>query len=224
MIGRTLVFSGGRIDYDFAKEYLSQQTFDSIVCADSGLETARRLKMNVDFFMGDFDSVSCNTLEKYMKLSSLKPDGTRYVRFPKEKDYTDTHLVIDWVVEHEPSEIVILGATGGRLDHFLANLNILMLPLKKRIPAYIIDRYNKICLIDGEYTIYKENVWGKYISLQPLTETVTNVYLHGMKYPLAGETLRIGESRAISNELAENVDKAKILFDSGILVVIEAHD
>ena len=128
------------------------------------------------------------------------------------------------MISLNPDEIVILGATGGRMDHFLANVNILMKPLKNGIKSYIIDKYNKIYLIDSEETIERKSLWGKYISFQPLTEKVKNVWLKGFKYTLAGKELTIGESLTISNEMADSESKAVVSFDSGVLIVIESHD
>lgn len=223
MIGRTLIIGGGSIDYDFAKKYLIEQKFDSVVCADSGLDAAKKLGLNTSFLMGDFDSVKEETLSEFMETEVLN-SGTRYIQYPKEKDYTDMHLVLDWAVSQNPSEIVILGATGGRLDHFIANVNILMLPLKNNIPAYIVDKYNKLCLIDGEYQIKRNNLWGKYISICPLTEKVIGVCLKGFKYPLVNETLEIGGSRTVSNEISSEADEAIISLTQGVLIVIESRD
>ncbi|HBA97552.1 MAG TPA: thiamine diphosphokinase [Lachnospiraceae bacterium] len=223
MIGRTLIIGGGEIDYEFTADYLSKQKFDTVVCADSGLDAADRLGLNVNFLMGDFDSVEKETLSKFLELD-CQGDNTKYIKYPKEKDYTDMHLVLEWTTGRKPSEIVILGATGRRLDHFIANINILMLPLENNIPAYIIDKYNKICLADREHRISKENLWGKYISICPFTDKVTDVCLHGFKYPLTGETLRTGGSRTVSNELADGADEAIISLGEGILIVIESKD
>jgi len=224
MIGRTLILGGGKIDYSFAEEYLEGQKFDSIVCADSGLEAAERLGLNVSFLMGDFDSVDKNVLSGFLGKNSLDKKGTKYIKYPREKDYTDLHLALDWVVGQKPSGIIILGATGGRLDHFIANVNILMLPMKNNIPAYIVDPYNKLCLVDSRYRIKRNALWGKYISLCPLTEEVTGVCLYGMKYPLDNAVLKIGESIAVSNEMAEGAEEAVITLDKGILIVIESKD
>ena len=58
IFNKTLIISGGKTDIDFAKEYLEKHQFDTVVCADSGLNTAYALGLKVDYFMGDFDSVS----------------------------------------------------------------------------------------------------------------------------------------------------------------------
>lgn len=224
MIGRTLILGGGEIDYNFAEAYLARQKFDSVVCADSGLTAAKKLGLDVSFFMGDFDSVDKDILSEFIGMDSGGKGDTRFIKYPEEKDYTDLHLVLDWVVGQKPSEIIILGATGGRLDHFIANVNILMLPMQNNIPAYIIDPCNKICLINSSYNIKRSNLWGKYISLCPLTEKVTGVCLYGMKYPLNNAVLKIGESIAVSNEMAEDAEEALIVIDKGILAVIESKD
>lgn len=224
MLGRTLVFSGGRYDDSFVKAYLKEQSFDSVVCADSGLDAAFRHNVMVDYFMGDFDSVSPIVLEKYQNAFASEKHSAQWIQYPKEKDATDTQLVLEWVVERNPSEIVILGATGGRMDHFLANLNLLMIPLKQKIPAYIIDRNNKIYLIDSKTKIKRKNQYGKYISIQPLSQEVIGITLQGMKYTLEDYTMRIGTSLGVSNEMAKDCQEAVIQMKDGVLVVVESMD
>ena len=68
MIGRTLILGGGETDYSFAETYLEGQKFDSVVCADSGLAAAKKLGLDVSFFMGDFDSVDKEVLAEYMEM------------------------------------------------------------------------------------------------------------------------------------------------------------
>ncbi len=221
---RTLIFSGGHIDTEFAKEYLAKKKFDMVICADSGLNAAYKLGVKVDCIMGDFDSVSSDIVELYRNDRVEASKGVKFVKFPPKKDLTDTDIVLEYVISLNPDEIVILGATGGRMDHFLANVNILMKPLRNGIKSYIIDKYNKIYLIDSEETIERKNLWGKYISFQPLTEKVKNVWLKGFKYTLAGKELTIGESLTISNEMADSESEAVVSFDSGVLIVIESHD
>lgn len=217
MLGRVLVFCGGRIALSFAKRYLEQKSFDTVVCADAGLNHANDLSMPVHYFMGDFDSVKPEVLQKYKAQAE-------WIQYPAEKDVTDTQIVLEWIVEHGAEEIVILGATGGRLDHFLANVNLLMIPLAVDIPAYLVDECNRIYLINRETVIHREDVFGKYISLQPLTSQVTEVSLQGFQYLLDHETLAVGMARAVSNELAADASEAVVSFQDGVLIVVESRD
>ena len=68
------------------------------------------------------------------------------------------------------TQVVVLGATGGRMDHMLGNIHLLFPCLQKGIEAYILDSQNRIYLIDKERTFKRREIWGKYISFLPLTE------------------------------------------------------
>lgn len=117
MLGKIILFSGGKYDIAFIKQYLADKSFDTVACADSGLEAAHAVGVNVDYIMGDFDSVSQETLAEYRSADK----AAKFVQYPKAKDYTDTQMVLEWILSEGASEITILGATGGRLDHFLTN-------------------------------------------------------------------------------------------------------
>lgn len=224
MLGKVLLITGGKVNMDFAEEYTATQEYDTVVCADSGLNTAYRLGMPVHYFMGDFDSVSPEILEAYREGKVEGSEHCEWVRYPKEKDYVDTQLVLEWILEKGADEITFLGATGGRLDHFLANVNILMLALKQKVPAYIVDSRNRIRLTDSTLSIERQDMYGKYLSLLPLTSTVTGVTLRGLKYLIEDYTLEVGIARAISNEMDETSDKAEILLRTGVLIVVESKD
>ncbi|MBS5665059.1 MAG: thiamine diphosphokinase [Roseburia sp.] len=224
MLGKVLLITGGKVNMDFAEEYTASKEYDTVVCADSGLNTAYRLGMPVHYFMGDFDSVSPEILEAYREGKVEGSEHCEWVRYPKEKDYVDTQLVLEWILEKGADEITFLGATGGRLDHFLANVNILMLALKQKVPAYIVDSRNRIRLTDSTLSIERQDMYGKYLSLLPLTSTVTGVTLRGLKYLIEDYTLEVGIARAISNEMDETSDKAEILLRTGVLIVVESKD
>lgn len=224
MLGKVLLITGGEVNLEFVRKYIDSISYDTVICADSGLNTAYRLKLPVHYFMGDFDSVTPQILESYRNGTVAGSEVCEWVRYPKEKDYVDTQLVIEWILEKGALEIHILGATGGRLDHFLANVNILMLPLKKGVPAYIADPQNRIRLMDQTLQIRREDFYGKYLSLLPLTTQVTGVTLQGLKYLIEDYTLEVGIARAISNEMDESSDAARIQIQSGVLIVVESKD
>lgn len=224
MLGKAVLVSGGRADLFFVKKYFEEQPVDSVVCADSGLETAYRLGLPVTYFMGDFDSVDAKVLEQYRQGKVKGSESAKWVQYPKEKDFVDTQLVLEWMLSQGADEITILGATGGRLDHFLANVHMLSLPLSKGVPACLLDAQNKIRLVRERVTIPREELYGKYISFLPLTSEVTGVTLKGFVYPLKDYTLKAGIPRAISNELAPGSQKGEVFFQEGILIVIESMD
>ena len=115
-----------------------------------------------------------------------------------------------------------MGALGRRMDHALANIHILKDALEANIPCQMIDEHNRIYLINKEMALEKDKVYGKYVSLIPLTSTVEGLTLAGFKYPLHDYTLPIGTSLGISNEIV--TDTAHIEMKNGILIVIESRD
>lgn len=184
-----LIVSGGNFDKDFIIKYLENKKFDKIIAVDGGLKYCKELNLEVNYIIGDFDTVEDNILQEYMNKSEIS-------RYLPEKDETDTELAIQKAISLNPSKIVILCGTGTRLDHSLTTIGLMMLPLKYNIPCYIVDKNNMIQLIDNEFYIRKDNKFGKYISLIPYTEKVTGVYLSGFKYPLINGEFLI---RQISN-------------------------
>ena len=213
---KILIITGGFIEDDFMKNVVVKEKYKMIIAVDKGLHTADSYNLPLDFIVGDFDSVSGNVLKKY-EASSIPIQ-----RFPKEKDKTDTQLAIEMALNHDATKIDIVGATGSRMDHMLANIYLLLLPLRASVDACIIDGHNKIYLKDKDFSIEQSHQYGKFLSLLPLGEKVSGLVLKGVKYPLDHVELHVGSSLGISNEIKEK--KAIIEFEEGILIVIESRD
>ncbi|QHQ62045.1 thiamine diphosphokinase [Anaerocolumna sedimenticola] len=214
---RILIITGGAASIDFVREFLIKNRFDTIIAVDSGLVTASKLGIPLQYIVGDFDSVPRELIESYRNDKSVIIN-----EFNPEKDATDTHIALSLGLELNGSEIVILGATGTRIDHMLANIHLLYLPLNKNIKASIIDEHNKIYMINKSTAIYKNKLFGPFVSLQPFTEVVKGITLKGFKYPLNNYTMLKGDSIGTSNEVVE--EQADISLEDGILIVIEARD
>ena len=86
---------------------------DLVIAADGGFDYLKKLGLRADFVLGDFDSV----------LSYDLPSDS--LRYPPEKDDTDMMLAVRLGLEKGYTEFAIYGGLGGRLDHTLANLQIL---------------------------------------------------------------------------------------------------
>lgn len=213
---KILIITGGRVEDTFLRELIKKEHYAMMIAADHGLMAADRLKLKLDFIVGDFDSVSETVLKKYQDSS------TPIQTFPTEKDKSDTQIAIELALMHNPTAIHIVGATGSRMDHVLANIHLLMLPMQLKINAFMIDSNNKISLRDKSFVINKDDQYGDYVSLLPFSEKVTGLRLIGFKYPLDNITYSAGSSLGVSNEIKE--EKAKVELTEGILIVIESKD
>ncbi|MCQ2491696.1 MAG: thiamine diphosphokinase [Lachnospiraceae bacterium] len=212
----TLIITGGGMDIPFTTSYIKEQKFDYIIAADKGVEHAYHLGVKPDYIMGDFDSIS-----PVMK-EAMETYDVPIETFPPEKDYTDTHLAMMKAMELGATTMTLVGATGTRLDHVMANIGLLSMALDAGVRTYIVDAHNKITMIDGHYEIVKDQMFGDFVSLIPYTEKVTGLTLKGFYYPVEDFTLTIGISRGISNEVVDEI--ATIDLANGQLLVIESQD
>lgn len=214
---KVLIISGGSISDDFAKEWIGQYQPDFTIVADSGMEFMRRVSLMPDMIIGDFDSVKADTLAFFKG-----QQGITWKELNPVKDDTDTEFAIRQAISLGAKEITVLGATGTRLDHVLGNVALLGIGLQERIAIQLVDANNRIRMINKSFCLMKEEQFGNFVSLLPYFGEVKGVTLKGFKYPLENYTMGTFSSLGISNEIVE--EKAEILFEEGILLVIEARD
>ncbi|HYK73696.1 MAG TPA: thiamine diphosphokinase [Pseudoneobacillus sp.] len=168
------------------------------------------------YAFGDFDSVS----DQEFKL--VEKESEHLHKFIPEKDETDMELALNWALAQNPDEIKIFGATGGRLDHFFGNVQLLSKGIEKDVHISIIDKKNIMYLKSpGTYTLPKLSD-KKYISFLPFSQSVEKITLEGFKYSLNDRNISIGSTLCISNELI--ADYGTYSFLSGILIVIRSQD
>ena len=216
---KTVIISGGRIDRDFALSFLKQEAFDQIIAVDNGLKFLYENGIKPTWIVGDFDTAAPELVAYYRTETEIP-----IRQFNPVKDATDSQIAIELALELGSGEITILGGTGTRLDHVLGNIQSLMLAKKKGVSCVILDEYNRIRLVDGRLQLKKEEQYGRYVSLLPLTTEVTGVDLTGVKYPLSDYTFTSTGSAGlgVSNEIT--AETAEIRVKSGIFILIESSD
>lgn len=211
----TLIVTGGNVNTEFLKKILEENKFETIIAADKGLEALNKINVMPNYIIGDFDSVNKTTLNQYenknIEITYLKP----------EKDFTDTHMAIKLAIEKRAKHITIIGATGTRMDHTLANIHALNETLQNNVPTEIINENNRIMLINKKAKLIKNTNY-KYVSIIPLTTKITGLTLKGFKYNIENATINLGESIGVSNEQIEQ--EALIEIKEGIAILIYSKD
>lgn len=213
-----LIVTGGTMNYGFAGRFLENRTFDKVIAVDGGLASLHELHLKPDAIVGDFDTVDPEVLTEYKSC----PDEITWEIHRPEKDETDTELALDTAIKLGCTKLILLGATGGRMDHSIGNIHLLYACLKKGVEAAIVDEKNWITVLDRGRTFAAGESKGKYISFLPLSGEVKGITLTGFKYPLHKKDIDIGTSLCISNELTGA--EGTIDFDSGTLICVESHD
>jgi thiamine pyrophosphokinase len=173
-----------------------------VIAADAGYDVARRAGVSVDLLIGDLDSVSA------------VPDDVTTVRFPVDKDETDLDLAIRHSRSLGSTSILVIGGSGGRIDHFLANAALLAaqdgVGVEWRTGSGTAFRVNGVLSLDGSP--------GEIVSLLAFGGTARGVRTMGLRWRLDGEDLLPGSTRGVSNAFERA--SAVVSLDEGNLLVI----
>lgn len=166
--------------------------------------------------VGDFDSIDA------AELQTVKDALVGAVVVKPDQDHTDTQLAIKSIFEQlQPDEVHLYGATGGRLDHLLANMWLVLDPVFRQWAPQIklIDKQNSVrFFLPGDYRITKE-ADKRYLAFVPLMPM--HLTLPDEKYQLDAAYNAYPISWA-SNEFSGNT--GHFSFDAGVLAVIQSRD
>ena len=205
-----LVFAGGdAVDGNVAARLPDADV--TVVAADSGVEHALALRRHVDLVIGDFDSADP------VAVDTAVAGGAEARRYPAEKDQSDLELALGAARERGAGRVIVVGGSGGRLDHFLANALLLA------SPAYA-DMEIEALVGDARITVIHERARlsgtpGDLCSLLAVGGPARRVRTTGLRYPLKGEDLLPGSTRGLSNEFVEPV--ATVSIEHGALLAVQ---
>ena len=215
---KIVIISGGELEEEFVLSILEKEENQYVIGVDKGMEFLYSHQILPNYIVGDFDSVKKEIGDSYRNETDVP-----IREFNPVKDASDTEIAIRLAMTLGAGEILILGATGGRIDHLWANVQSLTIPFKAGINAVIMDRQNKIRLIGGGEThLKKGETYGPYFSVFPLGEEVFAFNIKGAKYPLTNHTLIPYDSLCVSNQFQE--DEVTISFLNGIVILMETKD
>jgi len=164
------------------------ESADRIVCADGGANYLVDIDITPDLILGDLDSILPDTLKRFKGVEVIK-DSDQFS--------TDTMKVINYELSQGADELILLGATGGRIDHTLANLSLLT-RYADVIKINIIDNNSEILFIKDSISF--ESQIGRKLSLMPLGGN-SSLTTKGLKWELNDESLQFSPF-GISNEVA----------------------
>lgn len=187
---------------------------DVVIAADGGAATLDRLGRRPDRLVGDLDSIDPALAAR------LEAEGVPVERHPTDKEVTDTELALAAARAAGATEIVVLGALGGRrIDHELANLLLLADPVLDELEVRIVSGGTSVRIVHGGGSLALDGARGHLVSLLPIGGDAAGVTTTGLRWALHGATLPIGASRGISNEIVTT--PASVSLEDGILLVVE---
>lgn len=209
---KAIIFGGGNIS---GLNFINDITKYDIICVDRGVDFARKHEIEIAIAIGDFDSVSSDSIR------FIKDKNIEVLKFNRDKDYTDLELSFIYAKEKLYNEIYVFGAIGTRMDHTLSNINLLKTYTSLDRKIVLIDDHNYIYYLDRNEKIVNNEIYNNVSILPTNDDAIIN--LLGVKWELHNHHLKFGDSLTISNEFASD-KTAKIEILKGNVFVILSKD
>lgn len=190
---------------DFNSVDFKHTAEDFIIAADGGYKYLLDIGCIPDIVIGDFDSLGC------------VPEHPAVIRLNAVKDETDMAAAMNIAYERGYREFYVYGAAGGRIDHTIANIQLLANLSKLMCNVYIFSE-NQIITAITDNTKYFDTTHKGYISVFAYDTSVTGVTLKGLKYPLNDATITNRFPIGISNEFIG--EDSSITVKNGTLLIV----
>lgn len=199
---RCVIIGGGEIaNVHILNNLITQNDF--VICCDAGYLHARSAGIKPNLIVGDFDS------------ASVPQTNIETIVLPCEKDDTDSFFAAKEGLKRGFDTFLLLGMTGGRLDHTLGAISILEYLQSQGADGQIVDNNTKIRVCCSSVTV---NCGCKYFSVFAVG-TARDVTICGAKYNLDKAIINSCYQYGVSNEVTGEF--ASVSVGQGTLIVME---
>lgn len=212
-LNRAAIVVNGEVK-DYKKFKGSLESYDYLVAADGGANHLYKINITPNSIVGDMDSINQDAKEFFMKRN------TEFIKFQTEKDMTDSQLSILKILENGYKHIDMFAAYGDRVDHFLANLDLLFFTKKIGLNMTIMNENNRIFLVSEGKTFIDAKV-GQTVSFNNISGDIYGITLDGFKYLLDDADIKQGSSLLTSNIAIKNNPSIEIKKGNLLCVIVE---
>ena len=182
---RCVIIGGAEIkNYNDIKKSLLADDF--YIFCDSGLFHADALGVSPDLIVGDFDSH-----EKPEEMCEM-------IVLPREKNDTDTFFAAKEALKRGFSDFLLLGVCGGRLDHTLGNISILLHLHSRGASAVLLDDFSEMEIVDKTPKHIPDTF--PYFSVISVDGTARGITIKDAKFPVSDAEITPDYQYGISNE------------------------
>jgi len=203
---------------DFNAGHFACENYGCVVAVDGGYAHLDAIGVAPDAVVGDFDSLG------------YVPAAPDVRRFPPEKDESDMELACQVAVEAGCDTLVLYGCLGRRLDHTIANLQVMTRLARTGLRAFAVGDEYAVAVLHGEpghpaslafspipAAALAQGAYGACLSAFAIGGAARGVWERGLKYALSDATVPDDVSLGLSNEFAEAA--ASVSVEDGDLVV-----
>lgn len=192
------------LDSSFLRNYSNEDYL--FVAIDGGYNIFLKEDIEPDILIGDFDTLNKQLIRSPKTIIELNP----------MKDDTDTFYIIKKLINDGFKEFYIYGCLGGKLDHTIANIQLLRYLSSLNIKSYMFQDDSVLFTLTHEDKLFKENNSG-LVSIFALSST-TKLSLSNFKYNLDSYTMTNDVPLGISNEFIKS-KQASIKIHEGTALI-----
>lgn len=204
-MSRCVIIGGADIhNYSHIQSLLQEDDF--FIYCDSGLKHQHALQHAPHLIVGDFDS------------HPQPQTQVETIVLPCEKDDTDTVFAVKEALRRGFRDFLLLGVVGGRLDHSLGNVSILLYLDAQGAQGQIVDDFSQMELV-GHAPVSIPDTFS-FFSLLNISGIAEGITIRNAKYPLENAVITPQYQFGISNEVLPG-QTATVSVANGRLLLIK---
>ena len=205
-MNRCVIIGGADIrNYAAIRRALREDDF--FVYCDSGLKHMAALGIQPGLIVGDFDSHENPRL----------PVET--IVLPCEKDDTDTMYAVKEAIRRGYEDFLLIGVIGGRLDHTLGNVSILLYLDGQGKRGCIMDDHSDMRIVSREPVCIPDSY--AFFSLLNISGVARGVSIEHAKYPLCNAEITCEYQYGVSNEVLSGETAVVTVQEGRLLLVMD---
>jgi thiamine pyrophosphokinase len=179
-----------------------------IICADGGANRALARGIIPHLIIGDLDSLTPRTAAALQQVQKIRVE---------DQNSTDLAKALEYLVQRGVGRAAVIGATGRRPDHELANFSILA-KYHSRLEVTFVDAWCRMQIIDR--TVQLPLKPGTTLSLMPLGKC-EGITTRGLAWPLNNETLELGVREGNSNRVTASPVEISLMRGKLLLFIVD---
>lgn len=202
---RCVIVGGADIErYDRIRARLREDDF--FICCDSGLKHRAGLGIIPNLIVGDFDSHENPHLD------------IETIVLPCEKDDTDTVFAVKEALKRGFQDFLLVGVIGGRLDHTLGNVSLLLMLDAQGKSAVALDDCSELEMVSDRPVQIEDRY--PYFSLLNISGLARGITIRNAKFPLSNAEITCEYQYGISNEVLPGMT-AEASVENGRLLLVK---
>jgi thiamine pyrophosphokinase len=203
---KCIILANGKPPKKSVIAFFRKLSYNKLICADGGANSALKMNLVPDVIIGDLDSISANAIKEFKSVCKI-------IRLKRQND-TDVEKCLKYAIKNNFNEAMLVGVTGNRLDHTFCNLGIVK-KFSSKIDISLVAENSYLKSYKGKVIIKTHS--GETISIYAFDHK-TKITSSGLKYKLNNVSLPFGKKESTSNVATS--DFVKLNINGGSIFVI----